>query len=76
VAILARGIEVAVAIAAPIVVVSVVVEVGSALVARAAAPAFVQPLLAPLRSVAILAVLAVVFERVVELLVVVAGRAG
>ena len=52
---LAAGVELAVAVAVPVVVASMVFEVASALVARAASPAFVQPLLAPLRSLAFLA---------------------
>jgi type III secretory pathway component EscT len=66
---LAGGVELAVAVAAPLLAVSVVVEVASALFARAAAPAFVQPLLAPLRSFVVLAVLAVLLERIAEILV-------
>jgi hypothetical protein len=49
--------------------VSVVVEVASALFARAAAPAFVQPLLAPLRSFVVLGVIAILLDRVTEFLV-------
>ena len=67
---LKSGIELAVAVAAPVLVASVVVEVGAALIARAMSPAFVQPLLAPLRSIAILGVAAVFFDRMLELLVV------
>jgi type III secretory pathway component EscT len=65
---LAHGIELAVAVAAPVLAASIVVEVGGALVARAASPAFIQPLLWPLRSVAILGVTAIVFTRIAELL--------
>jgi type III secretory pathway component EscT len=64
----AAGIGLAVAVAAPLVAAAVVLEVASALIARAAHPAYVQPLLAPLRSVALLAVLAFVLDRIVELL--------
>jgi flagellar biosynthesis protein FliR len=71
---LASGVEMAVAVATPIVVASIVIEVSSALVARAASPAFVQPLLAPLRSLALLGVAALVLERMVGLLAVMAGR--
>lgn len=66
---LARGVELAVAVAAPLLAVSIVIEVASALFARAASPAFVQPLLAPLRSFVVLAVIAVLLERIAELLV-------
>ncbi|MEB2311524.1 MAG: flagellar biosynthetic protein FliR [Sorangiineae bacterium] len=71
---LAHGVEVAVAVAAPVVIASLVVEVAGALVARAASPAYVQPLLAPLRSLAILAVAALLFERMAELLALLARR--
>jgi type III secretory pathway component EscT len=64
---LAASVELAVAIAAPLVAAALVIEVASALVARAAHPAYMQPVLAPLRSVALLAVLAVVLERIVGL---------
>jgi type III secretory pathway component EscT len=72
---MARAIELAFAIAAPVAVACVLLEVAAALVARAAAPAFVAPVLAPLKSVALLGVLALVLERVTELLVLVASRA-
>lgn len=65
---LARGVELAVAVAAPLLAVSVVIEVASALFARAASPAFVQPLLAPIRSFVVLGVVAVLLERVAGLL--------
>ncbi len=71
---LSSGIQLAVAVATPLIVASVVVEVASALVARAANPAWVQPLLAPLRSLALLAVLALVLERMVALLAIVAAK--
>lgn len=61
------GVELALAVAAPLVVASVVVEIASSLVARAASPAYIQPLLAPLRSLALLAVAALVLERMLEL---------
>ena len=64
----ASSVDLAFAIAAPLVVASVVLETASALVARAATPAFIGPVLAPLKSIAILGVLALVFERLSELL--------
>lgn len=65
------------ALAAPIVCVSVVWEVTGALIARAASPAHVQSLLAPLRALVILGGLAVVVPAVFELLVrVLAARFG
>lgn len=72
---IAVGIQLAIAVAAPVLAASVVVEVGGALVARAASPAFIQPLLAPLRSIAILGVAALVFDRMVAVLIGVASRA-
>jgi type III secretory pathway component EscT len=65
----AASVELAFAIAAPLAVASVLLEVASALIARAASPAFVGPVLAPLKSVALLAILALVFERIAGLLV-------
>ena len=67
---LAGSVELAFAIAAPLAVASVLLEAAGALLARAATPAFIGPLLAPLKSVALLGVLALVFERISELLVV------
>lgn len=65
---LAAGVGVAAAVAAPLVAVSIVVEVASALIARAASPAFLQPTLAPLKSMAVLAAAALVLERMAEFL--------
>jgi type III secretory pathway component EscT len=67
---LSASIGIAVAIAAPLVVGSLLVETALALVARAASPAYVLPLLAPLRSLALLAVVWVSFDRIAELVVV------
>ncbi len=72
---LASGIELAVAIAAPIVVVLLLFEIAAVLVARAATPAPLQSTIAPLRGLVVLAVLAVVMERIFVLLVQVAGAA-
>jgi hypothetical protein len=69
------SIGVAFAIAAPLVVAAVLLEAASALIARAATPAFITPVIAPLKSVALLAVLALVFERIAELVAVLAGSA-
>jgi len=71
----AASMGVAFAIAAPLVVAAVLLEAGSALIARAATPAFIGPVLAPLKSVALLGVLALVFERVAELLTLLAATA-
>lgn len=66
---LAAGVGVAAAVAAPLVAVSIVIEVASALIARAASPAFLQPTLAPLRSMAILAAATLLLERMAEFIV-------
>lgn len=68
----AGSVELAFAIAAPLAVASVVLEAASALIARAASPAFIGPVLAPLKSVALLGILALVLERISELLVMMA----
>ena len=65
---IASGIELALAVAAPVLAASIVIEIGSALIAKAAAPAQMHALLAPLRSIAILAVAALCFERMMRLL--------
>jgi type III secretory pathway component EscT len=67
----AGSVELAFALAAPMAVASVLLEAASALLARSATPAFIGPVLAPLKSVAMLAVLALVFDRVSELLLIV-----
>jgi type III secretory pathway component EscT len=59
-----QGIALAVAIGGPLLAAAVVIEVGAALVARAASPAQVHLLLAPLRALAVLAVMGIVLERV------------
>jgi type III secretory pathway component EscT len=71
---LTQGVELAVLVAAPLIAVSVVWEVASSLVTRAASPASVQQLIAPLRSLTLLAVLAVLFERILGVLVTYAKR--
>ena len=58
------GIALAVALGGPLLAAAVVIEVAAALVARAASPAQVHALLAPLRALGTLAVMAVVLERV------------
>lgn len=65
---LAASIELAIAIAAPVVAAAIVVELATALIARAASPAFIQPLIAPLRSLVLLAVAAIALDRMLELL--------
>jgi type III secretory pathway component EscT len=65
---LTHAIELALAVAAPVVAVSIVLELANALIARAATPAHVVALLAPLRSVLILVAFALLFERMASLL--------
>ena len=60
---LVGGIGLAVAIGGPLLAASVVIEVAAALVARAASPAQIHALLAPLRALGTIAVLAIVLER-------------
>lgn len=71
----AQSVDLAFALAAPLAVACVLLEAASALIARAATPAFIAPVLAPLKSLALLGVLALVLERVVELLALVARGA-
>lgn len=66
----AASVQLAFALAAPLAVASVLLETACALIARAATPAFVGPVLAPLKSVALLGLLALLFDRIAELLVV------
>jgi flagellar biosynthesis protein FliR len=65
---LSAGIGVAVAIAAPLLAASIVVELAFALIARAATPAQVHALLAPVRSVVLLLFAALVFDRMAALI--------
>lgn len=65
---LAAGIAIAVAIGAPLLAASIVIEVAGALIARAATPAQLHLLLAPLRALALLAVLAITLQRMSEVL--------
>ncbi len=65
---LAAGIQIAVAVAAPVLAASVLVEVSTALIARAASPAQIHSLLAPLRSFAILAVAALTLDRMIRVI--------
>jgi type III secretory pathway component EscT len=60
---LVSGIALAVALGGPLLAAAVVIEIAAALVARAASPAQVHALLAPLRALGTLAVLAIVLER-------------
>lgn len=65
---LVHGIGLAVAVGSPLLAAGVVVDVAAALVARAAAPAQVHALLAPLRALAMLAVMGLVFDRLAAVL--------
>jgi flagellar biosynthesis protein FliR len=69
---LTHSVELALAVASPIVAVSIVVELSNALLARSATPAHVAALLAPLRSVLILVAFALLFERMTSLLAAIA----
>jgi flagellar biosynthesis protein FliR len=66
---LSAAVGVAVAVAAPVAAAAVIVSVAEALIARAAAPAHVSALLAPLRGVVLLAVAALALDRIASLLV-------
>jgi flagellar biosynthesis protein FliR len=73
---LREGVSLAVAIAAPLVAASVVIEVALALLARAASPTQVQTLTSQVRSVALLALVALLFERLSATLTALGVRAG
>lgn len=64
---ISNGIGLSIALAAPILAASLVLEITTALVARAAAPAHVDALLAPLKAIALLFVVALGLSRVVAL---------
>lgn len=72
---LAGSVELAFALAAPLVVATLVLETASALIARAATPAFIGPLLSPLKSVALLGVLALTLDRIAELFAILSREA-
>lgn len=71
---LSHAVELALAVAAPVVAVSIIAELANALVARSATPAHISALLAPLRSILILVTFALLFERMASLLAVVAAH--
>ncbi|HEY4106855.1 MAG TPA: flagellar biosynthetic protein FliR, partial [Polyangiaceae bacterium] len=71
---LTHAIELALAVAAPIVAVSIVLELSNALIARAATPASIAALLAPLRSILMLGAFALLFERMTTLLAAIAAH--
>jgi type III secretory pathway component EscT len=70
---LSHAMGLAVALAAPLAIGSVLVELTAGLIARAASPAFVLSLLAPLRSLALLVLVWLSLDRIVELFVVLAA---
>jgi type III secretory pathway component EscT len=72
---LVAGIGLAVAIGAPLLAAAVVLEIAFALVARAASPSQVHALFAPLRALGLLAIVAIVLERIADL-VALAVRTG
>jgi flagellar biosynthetic protein FliR len=61
------GIGLAIAIGGPLLAAAVVLELAFALIARAASPAQVHALLAPLRAMGLLAIVAIVMERLATL---------
>jgi type III secretory pathway component EscT len=71
---LSQSVGLAVALAAPLAVGSVLVELTAGLIARAATPAYVLSLLAPLRSLALLVLVWLSLDRIVELFVLLASR--
>jgi type III secretory pathway component EscT len=74
VATLNASVQLSLTLAAPMLVASLVVEVGSALIARAANPAQVQPMIAPMRGIGLLMIMGICFDRMSGLLQYVATR--
>ena len=72
---LVRGIALAVALGGPLLAAAVVIEIAAALIARSASPAQVHALLAPVRALGTLAVMAVVLERIATALAWAVGSA-
>jgi len=65
---LTSAIALAVSIGAPLLVASIVIEVTAAVIARSANPAQIHALLAPLRTMGLLVVVGVVFDRIAALM--------
>jgi hypothetical protein len=65
---LVAGIGLAVAIGGPLLAAAVILEIAFAFIARASSPAQVHALLAPLRAIGLLAIAAVVLERIATLI--------
>jgi len=61
---LTRGISLAIAIAAPLIAASVILEIAFGFIAKAATPSQIHALVAPLRSVALLGILGLSLERI------------
>lgn len=72
---LAASVGIAVGVAAPLLAGSVLIELAAGLIARSASPAYVAPVLAPLRSLGVLFIAWVALDRMVELLVLLASHA-
>jgi type III secretory pathway component EscT len=72
---LTSSVGIAVSVAAPLVLGSLLIELAAAFIARAASPAHIAPLVAPLRSLGLLFVVWFALDRIVELLVVLASQA-
>lgn len=64
----AGGVRIAVALVMPLVVASMVVDVGAGLIARAATPARVSSVLTPLKGVVLVGLMALILDRVLGLL--------
>lgn len=61
---LTRGISLAIAIAAPLIAASLILEIAFGFVAKAATPSQIHSLVAPLRSIALLGILGISLERI------------
>jgi type III secretory pathway component EscT len=65
---LTAAIALAVSVGAPLLVASLVIEVTAAVIARASSPAQIHALLAPLRTMGLLVVCGIVFDRIAQLI--------
>lgn len=71
---MAAGIGIGLAIAAPFIAASIVLEIAGALIARAASPAYLHVFLAPIRSLALLTLAALLLERIAAFMAVFVAR--
>jgi type III secretory pathway component EscT len=71
---LVGGVTLAVSLGAPLLCAGVVIEIAAALIARAASPAQVHALLAPLRSLGTLVIAGVVLDRIASRLALAISR--